>query len=61
MLSNAITDSSFLVAVEVMAYVMEFTKSLSILLQSTTIDLQVAISSVENCVSALERMRAEDE
>ena len=61
MLSNAINDSSFLVTVEVMAYVMEVTKSLSILLQSTTIDLQVAISSVENCVSALERMRAEDE
>ena len=61
MLSNDITDSSFLVAVEVMAYVMQVTKSLSILLQLTTIALQVAISSVEYCVSALERMRAEDE
>ena len=60
MLSNATNDSS-LVAVGVLAYAMEVTKSISILLQSTTIDMQVAISSVENCVSALERMRAEDE
>lgn len=60
MLLKSVTDSGFIVAVQVLRVVLSVTRPLSQSLQKKTMDLKSAVDSVDDCVAVLQSYRNGD-